>query len=86
MTEKRQRARKVRFNPSYVRDLGVEVYKRRLSSGDMGKRMIEEDADGGAKLRSRAAIYDEILHEALRALYEQGSLTAEAIEAIITKP
>ncbi len=45
-----------------VRDISVEVYKRRLEDNSPGgvDRMLEKDDDGGVKLRSRAASYDAL--------------------------
>jgi len=48
----------------FVRDISVDVYKFRLeqSSPPPGavQRMLEEDADGGMKLRERAGAYDTL--------------------------
>lgn len=61
------------LDPDRVRDLSVEVYKRRLedsSGGGSGavERMLENDADGGKKLRLRAASYDSLSRAYVEAL------------------
>lgn len=45
-----------------VRDISVEVYKRRLEDSQAGAvdRMLAKDEDDGSKLRSRAASYDAL--------------------------
>lgn len=45
-----------------VRDISVEVYKRRLEDSQAGAvdRMLAKDEHDGSKLRSRAASYDAL--------------------------
>jgi len=48
-----------KYDPETVRDISVAVYKVRLGRDD-ADRMLKKDADGGAKLRRRAAAYDAL--------------------------
>ena len=50
------------MTPEQIRDISVEVYKRRLEESSKGgvARMIEGDKDRGEKLRGRAAAYDSL--------------------------
>lgn len=50
-----------------IRDISVLVYKDILGADDT-KRMLDKDADGGAKLRGRAQIYDHIVKATLQAI------------------
>lgn len=54
-----------------IRDVSVEVYKKRLGDDDT-RRMLEKDSDGGAKLKNRAASYDGLTRAYLDAFYEFG--------------
>lgn len=61
------------MTPTEVRNISVEVYKRRLedsSGGGTGavERMLAKDDDGGAKLRGRAASYDALTRAYLAVL------------------
>lgn len=61
--------RKPTWDPEYVRDLSVLVYRQRLSDGGGSpERMIEEDEDHGEKLRGRAASYDPLTRAYLKVL------------------
>jgi hypothetical protein len=42
-----------------VRNISEKVYRARLGDDDV-RRMIENDDDGGAKLRARAGFYDPL--------------------------
>lgn len=58
-----------------VRDISVEVYKRRLehdSRSGAVARMLAADADGGAKLRIRAAFYDVVVSIVLDIIENEG--------------
>ena len=55
------------FDPEYVRDISVAVYKDRLGEIDTAS-MLEADADNGAKLRGRAGSYDPLTRAYLRVL------------------
>lgn len=55
------------MTPDQIRDISVEVYKRRLEDSCRGdtERMLKKDAekdpnDNGKKLRGRAACYDPL--------------------------
>lgn len=57
-----------------VRDISVEVYKRRLvdCSGEGAvERMLAKDNDGGKMLRDRAASYDVLTRAYLAVLSER---------------
>lgn len=45
-----------------IRDISVAVYAKRLDQECKGSsdRMLAKDADGGAKMRGRAAAYDSL--------------------------
>jgi hypothetical protein len=47
------------MTPGKIRDISVEVYKMRLGPDDT-RRMLENDGDGGKKLRERAHSYDAL--------------------------
>lgn len=54
-----------KWSTEQVRDISVAIYKMRLeqpSGGGKGAvaRMLEEDNDGGQKLRNRAGAYDAL--------------------------
>lgn len=54
-----------------VHNLSVEVYKIRLEQGSGSgavERMLEDDNDGGAKLRARAILYDPLTRAYLKVL------------------
>lgn len=53
-----------------VRDISVEVYKRRLDDSSPGAsaRMLEKDDDGGSKMRTRAGSYDVLTRAYLAVL------------------
>jgi len=57
------------FDPEYVRDISVNVYKQRLTLGGHKalEKMLAKDADGGKKLRHRASAYDDLTRCFLRA-------------------
>ena len=42
-----------------IRDISEQVFRARLGPKDV-ETMLEEDADGGIKLRNRAASYDPL--------------------------
>lgn len=49
------------FEPVRIRDISVSVYRKRLvqdSGHGADERMLAKDADGGLKMRGRAAAYD----------------------------
>ena len=50
------------FDPEYIRDVSVYVYRMRLEQECEGnvERMIAKDEDGGKKLRNRAGQYDPL--------------------------
>ena len=50
------------FDPEYIRDVSVYVYRMRLEQDCEGNvdRMLFKDNDGGKKLRNRAGIYDPL--------------------------
>ena len=51
------------FEPVRIRNISVAVYRKRLvqdSGPGADERMMAKDADGGLKLRSRAAMYDPL--------------------------
>ena len=59
--------KKSEWTPEEVRDISVEVYKRRLDLTSYGgrdttatERMLKADGDGGEKLRIRAGSYDPL--------------------------
>jgi len=54
-------------DPVKIRDISVQVYKKLLDRGDL-ERMLARDDDGGKKLRSRAAIYDNAVRATLEVL------------------
>lgn len=62
-----KREPKPTFDPDYIRDLSEKVYRDRLGADDVAS-MIEKDNDGGAKLRSRAGLYDGLTRAYLKAL------------------
>lgn len=59
------------FDPEYVRDLSVEVYKERLGT-DGAKRMLEED--GPEKIRRNSQLYDPQVIATLRAINKRHDL------------
>jgi hypothetical protein len=51
------------FEPCRVRDISVAVYRKRIvqdSGPGADERMLAKDADGGLKMRNRAAAYDPL--------------------------
>lgn len=50
-----------------VRDISVAVYKERLGPTETAS-MLENDGDGGAKLRHRAASYDSLTRSYMKAM------------------
>ena len=68
-----ERERKPTFDPEYIRDISEQVYRAHLehsSGGGPGavQRMLDDDADGGKKLRNRAGAYDPLTRAYLDAL------------------
>lgn len=58
------------FEAARLRDISVAVYRKRLiqdSGPGADERMLAKDADGGLKMRNRAAIYDGIVRAVLEA-------------------
>lgn len=55
------------FTDEKIRDISLAVYKIRLGNADVG-RMLEKDADGGKKLRTRAGSYDILTRAYLEVL------------------
>lgn len=59
------------FEPARIRDISLEVYKLNLirdSGASAPERMIAKDADGGLKMRGRAASYDKLTRAYLKVL------------------
>ena len=58
------------MTPEQIRDISEKVYRQRLEDSCKGdtQRMLDKDADGGVKLRSRAASYDRLTRCYLKAL------------------
>lgn len=56
------------MTPDQIRDISVAVYKQRLEDACKGavERMLAKDADGGQKLRGRAASYDPLTRAYLK--------------------
>lgn len=55
--------KKPTYDPELIRNISERVYRIRLEHSTGGgpgavQRMLEKDADDGAKLRNRAAFYD----------------------------
>lgn len=61
-----RKVREAEFPPEVVRDLSEKVYRERLGEGG-AERMIAEDGDQGQKLRTRAAVMDDLTRSYLRA-------------------
>lgn len=61
------RGRAAEFPPEKVREISVAVYRERLGDADTAS-MIEKDGDNGQKLRERAAAYDSLTRDYLRAM------------------
>lgn len=82
----KERERKPTFDPEYIRDLSVTVYRRRLVDAggpDAPARMIEKDEDHGEKLRGRAAAYDPLTRAYLAALgFEPPQIPAVSEDAL----
>lgn len=55
------------YDPTFVEDLAVEVYKIELGPKDAAS-MMAKDGDGGAKLRRRAQAYASIVRSTLDAM------------------
>lgn len=74
------------FDPEYVRDISEKVYRLRLEQDGPGNvaRMLDKDADDGAKLRNRAASYDVLTRAYLKVLgFEPpAEMTAEQAQDI----
>lgn len=62
--------------PELITDISVAVYKVRLNQEHKTNvaRMLAKDADGGTKLRGRAAAYDPLTRAYLKVLREMGLL------------
>lgn len=59
------------FEPVRLRDISVAVYRKRLiqdSGPGADERMLAKDADGGLKMRGRAASYDPLTRAYLEVL------------------
>ena len=59
------------FEPVRLRDISVAVYRKRLvqdSGPGADERMLAKDADGGLKMRGRAAAYDPLTRAYLEVL------------------
>lgn len=51
-----------KLTPEQIRDVSEKVYRHRLGKDD-ADRMVAKDKDAGAKLRARAAIYDDLVRD-----------------------
>lgn len=59
--------REAEFDAEQVRNISEAVYRDRLGPKDEA-RMLEQDGDGGKKLRERAGSYDALTRSYLRAI------------------
>ncbi len=71
MTEAKHKGRVAEFDNEMVRDLSEKVYRDLFERDNHPPgavaRMLEEDGDGGVKLRERAGAYDRLTRAYLRA-------------------
>lgn len=73
------------FDPTYIRDISEAAYRLRLEQECSGnvQRMLDEDKDGGVKLRNRAASYDPLTRAYLKVLgFEPPAIAADVSEAV----